>query len=602
MYLLVALSLLSSCFLQSVAESPYQLNVNDHSLNRLLAGDGDDFCCEDQICPTYFFCEEEHCKCGPNLPNDIIACNDEKQISSVLDCYCATYDEDRNVTQIGACVYNCERLKKDLSEFIYHLLPENTTFLNEMVCGSMNRAGTLCGRCLPDHYPLAYSLNLTCVRCPHPRWNWVRYIVAAYLPLTLFYILVLFLQINVTTSRLHPFVYYSQCVSLPALSRILYLGGNRNYLYFLGVQLGLSIYGIWNLDFFRPFYSDICLGLGLLPTLALDYVIAVYPLFLMIISYLLIELYDKNYRVINVMWRPFKILLSLFRKKWDIRTSVIDAFATFFLLSSIKFLSVSFDLLVPTAVYEIYHDHYNYTLGLYYSGDIEYFGPEHLPYAILAIVMSTLFIILPIILLAIYPFPFFQKFLNLFPVRWHILHTFMDSFQGGYKNGTEPGTRDYRWFAALFLSYRLIFFLLYSITLSATFFSIAAIAQLILALLVQNLQPFRSGYSMLNSTFLIVLTMFSISLAGLDTAYIKDHRYIILFYVVAIIIVSFPLLYVPLMIIHWLFLRRKYCYRLVKKIKAMRQGYSPIKPNEEDYFVAIEHPRTTPSTLQECAS
>ncbi len=98
--------------------------------------------------------------------------------------------------------------------------------------------------------------------------------------------------------------------------------------------------------------------------------------------------------------------------------------------------------------------------------------------------------------------------------------------------------------------------------------------------------------------------MFSISVAGLDTADIKDHRYIILFYVVAIIIVSFPLLYVPLMIIHWLFLRRKYCYELVKKIRirAMRQGYSPITPSEEDYFAAIENPDTTPSNLQECAS
>ncbi len=73
---------------------------------------------------------------------------------------------------------------------------------------------------------------------------------------------------------------------------------------------------------------------------------------------------------------------------------------------------------------------------------------------------------------------------------------------------------------------------------------------------------------MLNSTFLIVLAMFSISVAGLDTAYIKDHRYIILFYVVAIIIVSFPPLYIPLMIIRWVSVGEwMYCYRLVRKIR-----------------------------------
>ncbi len=132
---------------------------------------------------------------------------------------------------------------------------------------------------------------------------------------------------------------------------------------------------------------------------------------------------------------PFLILFTPFRKRWDIRTSVIDAFATFFLLSSVKFLSVSADLLVPTPVYEVYHNHYNYTLGLYYAGDIEYFGPEHLPYGILSIVVLLVFIVLPILVLAVYPFRFFQRFLNMFPVNWYIFHTFMDLFQGCYKNG-----------------------------------------------------------------------------------------------------------------------------------------------------------------------
>ena len=30
-----------------------------------------------------------------------------------------------------------------------------------------------------------------------------------------------------------------------------------------------------------------------------------------------------------------------------------------------------------------------------------------------------------------------------------MLHVFMDSFQGCYKDGTEPGTRDCRWFSAV---------------------------------------------------------------------------------------------------------------------------------------------------------
>ena len=49
------------------------------------------------------------------------------------------------------------------------------------------------------------------------------------------------------------------------------LGAPRQYL--PSVKVLLSVYGIWNLDFFRPYYSDLCLGIGILPTLALDYAI-----------------------------------------------------------------------------------------------------------------------------------------------------------------------------------------------------------------------------------------------------------------------------------------------------------------------------------------
>ena len=56
----------------------------------------------------------------------------------------------------------------------------------------------------------------------------------------------------------------------------------------------LSFYGIWNLEFFRPFYSNLYLGIGELPALALDYAIALYPFLLNIIAYFLIVLYNKR--------------------------------------------------------------------------------------------------------------------------------------------------------------------------------------------------------------------------------------------------------------------------------------------------------------------
>ena len=101
-------------------------------------------------------------------------------------------------------------------------------------------------------------------------------------------------------------------------------------------------------------------------------------------------------------------MLSKFRKSWDVRTSIIDSFTTIFLLSSVKVLNVTTDLLVPTIVYKL--DSSTPTVGLYYSPGISYFGDEHRPYAILAIIVFILFTIIPALTLFLYSFRSFHKY------------------------------------------------------------------------------------------------------------------------------------------------------------------------------------------------
>ena len=85
---------------------------------------------------------------------------------------------------------------------------------------------------------------------------------------------------------------------------------------------------------------------------------------------------------------------------------------------------------------------------------IVYNGPSHRPYFIFAIGVLFIFVILPVMILMLYPFKWFQNILNAFPVHWYILHTFVDSLQGFYKNGTEPDTHDCRWVSSVFFIIR----------------------------------------------------------------------------------------------------------------------------------------------------
>ena len=112
---------------------------------------------------------------------------------------------------------------------------------------------------------------------------------------------------------------------------------------------------MWNLDFFRLVYSPFSLdpSISTLKILALDYAVAAYPLFLIVATYIIVELHDNDFRIVVWLWKPFRYCFACYRRQWDIRTSLVDTFATFFLLSYVKFLSVSFDLLIPVYLYNV---------------------------------------------------------------------------------------------------------------------------------------------------------------------------------------------------------------------------------------------------------
>ena len=534
----------------------------------------------EESCPPGLFCKHGHCQCAKEYPHNFITCNGTR--SFLASYFCVTYDEDKHLVGMGSChrYYKNNKSRVFLPESIYQPLPRYPEELNNASCNLMRRTGILCGRCLPDHYPLAYSYNITCIPCPHARWNWFRYIMAAYLPLTLFYIILVFLRINITTSHLFTVVYFCQTLTMPLLLRnILIVATNNNTGYITVVHILIALYGVWNLDFFRSFYFDLCLGLDVLPTLALDYAIAAYPLLLMIITYLLVVLHDRNYRVITIIWKPFRVLCSLFRRNWNVRTSIIDAFATFFFLSNIKFLSVSFDFLIPTQVFWLYPDHYNYTLGLYYAGDIEYFGREHLPYAILAIIVLCVFVLLPSMVLALYPFSLFQRFLNLFPFRWHILHTFMDSFHGCYKDGTEPGTRDYRWCVSVFFLSRVIQLFLYFMS-NKEFYNILVTVLLVLVVtLFAILRPFKdslSHYNTINIFFIQCLLLFSVvASGGFQVVSYPGVEYF--FYSVATLLCIIPVPYILASICFCLYKRRIFSScNFVQRFRARQSEYARL--------------------------
>ena len=210
-----------------------------------------------------------------------------------------------------------------------------------------------------------------------------------------------------------------------------------------------------------------------------------------------------------------------FRREWNIRNSLVDAFATFFLLSYVKILSVSMDLLMPVPLYDP-QGHIQPQLYLFNQGDVVFLSSQHLPYACLAMFFLLIFTLTPILLLFLYPCSCFQVCLNHTGCSCQLLHTFMDTFQGHYKNGTN-GTRDLRFFSGLYLLLRVVVYA--STVLSFQFGSYAytTVFIAVLSVSVALARPYKEYiYNIIDSCFLIVTALLYVLLVPL--AFGEAHK------------------------------------------------------------------------------
>ena len=458
---------------------------------------------------------------------------------------------------------------------------------NDFMCKDFHRTGTLCGKCQDGYYSRAYFYDMKCVQCPNGKFNWWKFVLAAFLPLTIFYIIILFFKVNIVSSRFQGFLFYSQMISVPALVRLFIIfgkyedGNSQNRIVLMSVRCLTTLYGIWNLDFFRSINFGICLGIDTLQTLALELIVGAYPLLLMVVSYFLIKLYERKFRLLLIIGKPVQVFFGLFQENWHIRTSLIDVFVTTFLLTNVKFQSVSFDLLTPVVVYHFNATgNWTYSIQLFYDATVPYFGSRHLPYAIVGLIIVLLFAILPVLLLVLYPFCCFQKLLNQFPFRWYILHTFLDSFYGSYKDGTQPGTRDCRWFASVFILSRFCLMLVAASLSNSIYFTLATMVLTIVALLFIAVQPFKenaSHFTTFNAFFLLLLALLHCCMIGLTASIASAQSMVLPYNIMAITAAILPLLYISVIVLHWVCNRRKFRTNIVSKLRAWRNGYDAIQ-------------------------
>ena len=489
---------------------------------------------------VWSICDEDTCKCGNSLHN-VVECSEDDLL--IQPCYCMYYDESQNMSLVGNCMYTCFYVHMgNKANYHYptkHYSVDNASSFNHEICDpsisyrETFREGRFCGRCKKGYGLAAYSYHYTrCIDCSdHGVKNWLRYFAVALLPLTLFYFLVVIFRINVTTSHLNGVVFVIQCIGSSLQLRIIegYFSTLTPVRYTASihglipaVSTFVSVLGVVNLDFFRMVYPYFCLhsSMNILHVVSLDFIIATYPFALIILTYILVTLYDDNYRIVVFAWKPFKWCLRHYHRQFNIRSSLVEAFATFILLSNVKVLGVCFDLLATTTVYNIQGEQMARQYH-YYDANIEYFGPEHLPFAVLALLMGFVFVLLPFFLLILYPCCCFQRCLNFFGCRCRLLHVFMDAFQGSYK--TEPW--DLRYFSAYYIALRFLILLMMEYYASVFHVPVLSFVLVISAIIFAAFQPYKKvSHNRFDIVSILLLALFYMGYtADIIASYLDLH-------------------------------------------------------------------------------
>ena len=415
-------------------------------------------------CPPGFYLpnttdpSKSECRCSiydkNERYNEIPYCNEAKLLAFLRPHFWAGYVRNNSVLVTGRCPasYCFTNGTKTL------VLPTEASNekLNELICSPTNREGILCGQCRPGHYIYANSRTHKCGQCTVPHGG-VIMLFAKFVPLIIFLITIILLDINLASGLLNTFVFFSQmlpALDLQASGQIPMANVARPF-----ADIYHLCYGVFNLEYFESldYFPNVCTFKykSALTSAVLDYIEAFLPIVIIFIIWLVMYISDCCISVgqrncLNRMGNCFREIYHRMKPDISINESFFRGLVTFLILSYAKLTTVTLSILTP--VYLSGPGDRNIDVMSNLDGTKEYFGPGHLPYAISAILVLIIFVLLPLAVIFMYP-----RVCNCLGIHVHRMMPFFDALQVAFKHNCH-------YFAPLYFIYRLVLVAIYTFT------------------------------------------------------------------------------------------------------------------------------------------
>ena len=460
-----------------------------------------------------------YCVCAAVTPS-YIDCNQIHQTSYLSQGSCTFYDAASDQIWDSWCPF---LFPNDVLQDGMFPLPANFSELNTVVCGNLTREvkGPLCGRCTGNTGPSIYSVGSRCVHCSPV--NILYYLLLQYGPSTLIFLLVIIFRPNITSSPMVHYVLFCNFTVFVFRSSLwLYAQSDR----FTDVlaKSTLTLSAIWSFDVLLFFSPPLCISQHMeeIYILYLDFIATIYPFILLLLTYALIKLHSKNFKLIVVLWHLSSRLFVRFYRAWDPRSAMIQAFASLFFLSYAKLSYLIWGSFAWNK--DRTADSQETTYIVYLDPNVPYHSTKHTLLMVFAATVGIFFILPPLILL-VYPTSLYRKISDRISPVWRIrIQTYVEIFYSSVKDGTTA-TKDYRLLSTLFL---IVFGLLPQLVPTIAFIiynnftidmNVSAIIFGFLAFLCTVLQPYKKANSLITGLLIIMSLMFGFSASLYENPY-----------------------------------------------------------------------------------
>ena len=477
--------------------------------------------------------DKQVCECRYGDWNGILYCDDMSFTSYLARGYWAGYvlsttyviaNESSLVTVKCPSQY-CNKF--DTSFRCQLPYTANNTIMDHMICGPQNRTGPLCGNCISD-YGVAINVRafqFSCIHCSDTRYSWIVYVSSEFIPLTVFFIVILFFDINIHSGVTSSIILYFQVFDALRIVSDDELPPPPNS---SGLIRGIQfLYNIWNLQFFGSLLSPYCLAnhLNTMDVLLINYASGLFPFLLFFYVYLLNNLSfpccqgSERFRQMRQCFRRF-----WYHLKWRVavKKSILSGLATVWTLAFTKLALISFIILSRTSLNDNTH-------VATYQGTLPFLTGHHLQYAIPAIIISIFFVYIPATSLLCYPLipqllgklkrriPL-DNYMLYYRITWWLERPFVklkpiiDCFQGSYRPRHE-------FFAGLLFWYRLIIFIIFAYSVQSDTYFWNIVVSVVFLVIVGVAQPFKKS----RDNVVMLLSIANIIMISVLNIYLLDH-------------------------------------------------------------------------------